>query len=155
MKKAYQLTAAGKLELEKELEELKSLRGAIAQKIADARDYGDLSENAEYSEARNEQAQVESRIAEIEDILQNASLIDSSKRKVSAVELGVSVELQHRETKKKVVYTVVGSVEADPLEGKISDESPIGKALMGKKVGDAIDIVTPSGNVGYELVAIN
>lgn len=154
MKKAYQLTPAGKLELETELEELKSRRGQIAQKIADARDYGDLSENAEYSEARNEQAQVESRIAEIEEILQNASLI-TGKKKTDAVTLGVTVDLHHSQTKKKVSYTIVGSVEADPLEGKISDESPIGQALMGKKVGDVITIVTPSGHVGYEIAAIN
>lgn len=155
MKKAYQLTPAGKLELEKELDELKSRRGLIAQKIADARDYGDLSENAEYSEARNEQSQVESRIAEIEEILQNASLITGSKKKSGNVELGVTVDLHHSETKKKVSYTIVGSVEADPLEGKISDESPIGQALMGKKVGEKVTIVTPSGNVGYEIAAIN
>jgi transcription elongation factor GreA len=155
MKKAYQLTPAGKLELEKELEELKSRRGQIAQKIADARDYGDLSENAEYSEARNEQAQVESRIAEIEEILQNASLITLSGKKAGAVGLGVTVDLHHSETKKKVSYTIVGSVEADPLEGKISDESPIGQALMGKKVGDKVSIVTPSGHVGYEIAAIS
>lgn len=154
MKKAYQLTPAGKLELEKELEELKSRRGQIAQKIADARDYGDLSENAEYSEARNEQAQVESRIAEIEDILQNASII-TGKKKATSVALGVTVDLHHSETKKKVSYTIVGSVEADPLEGKISDESPIGQALMGKKVGDVVTIVTPSGHVGYEIAAIS
>lgn len=155
MKKAYQLTPAGKLELEKELDELKSRRGQIAQKIADARDYGDLSENAEYSEARNEQAQVESRIAEIEDILQNASLITASGKKATAVGLGVTVDLHHSETKKKVSYTIVGSVEADPLEGKISDESPIGQALMGKKVGEKVSIVTPSGSVGYEIAAIS
>jgi len=155
MKKAYQLTPAGKLELEKELEELKSRRGQIAQKIADARDYGDLSENAEYSEARNEQSQVESRIAEIEEILQNASLITASGKKAGAIGLGVTVDLHHSETKKKVSYTIVGSVEADPLEGKISDESPIGQALMGKKVGDKVSIVTPSGNVGYEIAAIS
>lgn len=154
MKKAYQLTPAGKLELEKELEELKSRRGQIAQKIADARDYGDLSENAEYSEARNEQSQVESRVAEIEDILQNASLI-TGKKKTNTVALGVTVDLHHSQTKKKVSYTIVGSVEADPLEGKISDESPIGQALMGRKVGDKVNIVTPSGNVGYEIAAIS
>jgi transcription elongation factor GreA len=155
MKKAYQLTPAGKLELEKELEELKSRRGYIAQKIADARDYGDLSENAEYSEARNEQAQVESRIGEIEEILQNACLIDGKRKNPTSVVLGVTVDLHHTQTKKKVSYTIVGSVEADPLEGKISDESPIGQALMGKKVGEKVSIVTPSGNVGYEIAAIS
>lgn len=154
MRKAYQLTPEGKLELEKELQELKSLRGHIAQKIAEARDYGDLSENSEYAEARNEQAQVESRIAEIEDILQNASLIDSSKTSKTNVELGATVELQNLKSRKTVTYTIVGSVEADPLEGKISDESPIGKELMGKKVGDKAEILTPSGHVSYEVVTL-
>lgn len=154
MKKAYQLTAAGKLELENELNELKSRRQAIAQKIADARDYGDLSENAEYSEARNEQAQLESRIAEIEDILLNASIISDDIKKTS-VRLGVKVDLHHKETKKKVSYTIVGSVEADPLEGRISDQSPIGRALMGKRVGDEVNITTPSGEVSYEIAALS
>lgn len=155
MKKAYQLTAAGKLELEKELEELKSRRSIIAQKIADARDYGDLSENAEYSEARNEQGQVEGRIAEIEEILQNASLITGSKTKPTSVKLGVTVDLHHAASGKKVSYTVVGSVEADPLEGKISDESPIGEALMGKKVGETVSITAPSGEVSYQIAALS
>jgi transcription elongation factor GreA len=151
MKKAYQLTAAGKVDLEKELAELKSRRSVIAQKIADARDYGDLSENSEYSAARDEQGQVEGRIAEIEDILQNASLIKAKNN--SHVEVGNTVELQVGS--KKVSYTVVGSVEADPLEGRISNESPIGRALMGKKVGEDVDIKTPSGNVAYKVVAIS
>lgn len=152
MKKAYQITAAGKTELQKELDELKSRRSTIASKIADARDYGDLSENAEYSAAREEQGQVEGRIAEIEEILQNASLI---KSKVNGkVEVGNTVELQ-LDGGKKVAYTVVGSVEADPLEGRISNESPIGQALMGKKVGDNVSIKTPSGEASYKLVAIS
>lgn len=154
MKKAYQLTAAGKSELEKELNELKSRRQDVAQKIADARDYGDLSENAEYSEARNEQAQLEGRIAEIEDILLNASII-SDKVKANSVKLGVKVDLHHAATKKKVTYTIVGSVEADPLEGRVSDQSPIGQALMGKKVGEKVNIVTPSGEVSYEIAALS
>lgn len=152
MKKAYHLTAVGKQELEKELNELKSRRSAVAQKIADARDYGDLSENSEYSAARDEQGQVEGRIAEIEDILQNASLIKA--RNNSKVEVGNKVELE-TDKGKKVAYTVVGSVEADPLEGRISDESPIGRALMGKKVGENVSIKTPSGLASYKLVAIS
>lgn len=151
MKKAYQLTAAGKLDLENELEELKGRRSEIAQKIADARDYGDLSENAEYAEARNEQGQVEGRIAEIEEILRNASLIKATTS--TKVIVGSKVELKH-DSGKKVEYILVGSVEADPLDGKISDESPIGKALMGKKVGDKIEIKTPSGAASYAVVAI-
>ncbi len=150
MKKLYQITEEGKQELEAELEELKSRRGGIADKIAEARDFGDLSENAEYDSAREEQGLVESRIAEIEDILLNAELIKGgSKGKVS---LGSKVEL--KTGKKTVVYTVVGPVEADPLEGKISNESPIGLALMGKKVGDTVVINTPKGEIEYEIVKI-
>lgn len=151
MKKLYQITDEGKQELEAELEELKSRRGAIADKIAEARDFGDLSENAEYDTAREEQGLVESRIAEIEDILLNAELIKGgSKTKVT---LGSKVEL--RTGKKTAVYAVVGPVEADPLQGKISNESPIGLALMGKKVGDNATISTPKGEVEYEIVKIS
>lgn len=150
MKKAYQITEDGKKELEAELEQLKSRRGDIADKIAEARDYGDLSENAEYDAAREEQGLVESRIAEIEDILMNAELIKGGSK--SKVGLGSKVEL--KTGKKTVVYTVVGPVEADPLEGKISDESPIGEAIFGKKVGDKATITTPKGEVTYEIVKI-
>lgn len=150
MKKTYQITEEGKRELESELEELKGRRGAIAEKIADARGYGDLSENAEYDAAREEQGLVESRIAEIEGILLNAEIIKASKS--SKVVLGSKVEL--KTGKKTVVYSVVGPVEADPLEGKISNESPIGVALMGKKVGDSVTISTPKGEIVYEIVSI-
>ena len=150
MKKQFQITAEGKQELEAELTQLKARRGDIADKIAEARDYGDLSENAEYDAAREEQGLVESRIAEIEDILMNAELIKGgSKTKVG---LGSTVEL--KTGKKTVTYTVVGPVEANPLEGKISNESPIGEALFGKKVGDTVSITTPKGEVTYEITAI-
>jgi transcription elongation factor GreA len=150
MKKAYQLTAEGRKELEVELTELKSRRGEIADKIAEARDYGDLSENAEYDSAREEQGLVETRIAEIEDILMNAEDIKATKS--SSIHLGTTVEL--KTGSKKVTYTVVGSVEANPGEGKISDESPIGAALMGKKVGDSAIVSTPKGDVTYTIAAI-
>jgi transcription elongation factor GreA len=151
MKKMYQITDEGKRELETELEELKSRRGAIADKIAEARDYGDLSENAEYDAAREEQGLVESRIAEIEDIILNAEIIKNSKS--SKVVLGSKVEL--KVSKKIVTYSIVGPVEADPLEGKISNESPIGEALMGKKVGESATITTPKGKTTYEIVKIS
>lgn len=151
MKKQFQITAEGKKELEAELTQLKARRGDIADKIAEARDYGDLSENAEYDAAREEQGLVESRIAEIEDILMNAELIKGgSKTKVG---LGSTVEL--KTGAKSVSYTVVGPVEANPLEGKISNESPIGEALFGKKVGDSATITTPKGEVTYEIVTIS
>ena len=150
MKKLFQITTEGKKELEVELDQLKARRGDIADKIAEARDYGDLSENAEYDAAREEQGLVESRIAEIEDILMNAELIKGgSKTKVS---LGSIVEL--KTGKKSVTYTVVGPVEANPLEGKISNESPIGEALFGKKVGEKIEIKTPKGSIVYEIASI-
>jgi transcription elongation factor GreA len=150
MKKLYQITDEGKADLEAELAELKGRRGAIADKIAEARDYGDLSENAEYDAAREEQGLVESRIAEIEDILLNAEIIKGGKS--SKVTLGSKVEL--KTGKKVVMYTVVGPVEADPLEGKISNESPIGVALMDKKVGETATIHTPKGEISYEIVSI-
>lgn len=150
MKKLYQITSEGKKELEQELQSLKSRRGAIADKIADARDFGDLSENAEYDAAREEQGLLESRIAEIEDILLNADLIKAgSKTKVSLVS---KVEL--KTGNKSVTYTIVGPVEADPLDGKISNESPIGEAVFGKKVGDSAVITTPKGTVTYKIASI-
>jgi len=151
MKKAYQITAAGKLDLEKELEELKAGRKGIAQRIADARSQGDLAENSEHDEALNMQGQLEGRIAEIEEILQNASIIKAKPS--DKVIVGSTVELQSNG--KKMQYTIVGSVEADPLEGKISDESPIGKALLGKKVGDSVEIKTPSGAASYKITKIS
>ncbi len=151
MKKVFQLTAAGKKELEAELAELKSRRGDIADKIAEARDFGDLSENAEYDAAREEQGLVETRIAEIEDILANAALIRSGSS--SSVNLGSTVELTT--DGKNVTYTVVGPVEADPLAGKISNESPIGEALFGKKIGDTAVITTPKGQVTYTIASIS
>ena len=150
MKKVYQLTAEGKVELENELEELKGRRSDIAERIAAARDYGDLSENAEYDAAREEQGIVESRVIEIEDILMNCELI-KPKKAGGSVHVGSTVELHNG---KKVTYTIVGPVEADPLEGKISNESPIGAALMGKKAGDKVTIETPKGSTTYTIEAV-
>lgn len=150
MKKLFQITTDGKKELETELEELKGRRGAIADKIAEARDYGDLSENAEYDAAREEQGLVESRIAEIEDVLLNAEIITASRS--SKVSLGSKVEL--KTGRKTVLYHVVGPVEADPIAGKISNESPIGLALMGKKIGETASISTPKGQISYEIVKV-
>jgi transcription elongation factor GreA len=151
MKKLYQLTTAGKKELELELSELKSRRGEVATKISEARDFGDLSENAEYDVAREEQGLVETRISEIEDILMNADIIKGGCG--TKICLGSKVDLSIG--KKMVSYTIVGPVEADPLSGKISNESPIGKALFGKKVGDEIVIATAKGETIYKIENIN
>lgn len=151
MKKAYQITEQGRKELENELTDLKSRRGMIADKIANARDFGDLSENAEYDAAREEQGLLETRIAEIEDILNNAEIIKASRKKT--IGLGSRIEL--KTGNKKVMYTIVGPVEADPLEGKISNESPIGVALFGKKEGEKVSITTPKGAVHYTVASVN
>lgn len=150
MKKQYQITSEGKKELELELEELKAKRGDVAEKIANARDFGDLSENAEYDAAREEQGLLETRIAEIEDILSNAEIIKGGRR--STIGLGSTVDL--KVGSKQITYIVVGSVEADPLDGKISNESPIGVALLGKKEGDSATISTPKGDVTYKIVGV-
>ena len=130
------LTAEGKKELEAELAELKKQRPEIAERIATAREFGDLKENEEYSSARNEQKLAESRIAEIEDILKNAKIIRGGSR--TKVALGSKVKISMGG--KNVEYLIVGTVEANPGEGKISDESPIGKKLMGRKAGDSFDL---------------
>ena len=132
MKKTVNLTAAGKAELEQELANLIAERPAIAERIATARAFGDLSENQEYTDARAEQKTVENRIAEIEDTLKNAAIIKT--RKSDKVNIGSTVNITM--SGKKFTYTVVGPVEANPLEGKISHESPIGKELLGRKVGE-------------------
>ena len=150
MKKHYQITVEGKKELETELVTLKSRRGNVAEKIANARDFGDLSENAEYDAAREEQGLLETRIAEIEEIINNADIIKGGRKNV--IDLGSKVELTTNGT--TVTYTIVGSVEANPLEGRISNESPIGTALFGKKVGDDATITTPKGSVTYKIAEI-
>ena len=150
MKKEYKITTAGKADLEKELAELKSRRGEVADKISEARDFGDLSENAEYDAAREEQGLLETRIAEIEDILNNALIIQSAGS--HAIGLGSQVELKNGS--KTVKYTIVGPVEADPLQGRLSDESPMGMALHGKKVDDTVVITTPKGEITYTVVSI-
>ena len=135
IKKSVNLTAAGKKELEKELDELIKSRPAIAERIATARAFGDLSENEEYSSARNEQKIAESRILEIQAILKNAKIIRGGKKDKVALGATVALDMGGR----KVEYTLVGPTEANPLEGKISNESPIGKAIFGHKAGEAVE----------------
>lgn len=135
IKKTISLTAEGKKELEAELEELIKNRPVVAEKIATARAFGDLSENEEYSSARNEQKMAESRILEIQEILKNAKIIRGGKKDKADLGATISLEMNGR----TVEYTLVGPTEANPLEGKISNESPIGKALLGKKAGETFE----------------
>ncbi len=152
MKKLFRLTQAGVDELSAELQTLTAKRAGIAEAIKNARELGDLTENAEYQSARAEQDRNESRISEIENILLNVEII-KKPRGDSKVQLGSSVKLKGDGKAKE--FQVVGTVEADPLNGKISDESPIGQALLGKKVGDKVDIVTPADTTTYKVVDIS
>lgn len=139
--------------LANELEELKVVkRVEIAERIKEARGYGDLSENSEYDEAKNEQAKVEARIAELENILESSEVIDPSKIKTDKVSVGCKVTLFDKEYNEENTYYIVGSAEADPINNKLSDKSPLGKELIGKKNGDLITVSTPNGGtVDYEI----
>jgi transcription elongation factor GreA len=152
MKKQYHLTKEGVAELNTELKSLLSQRGPIAERIKSAREFGDLAENAEYSSARQEQERLEARIAEIEHILQNVELI-TKPRGGDKVQLGSTVKLQANGKTK--IFQVVGTVEADPMNGKISDESPIGKAVMGKGQGEKVEIKANADVVAYKIVTIS
>ncbi len=151
--KQFHLTKEGVGELKAELEELLALRPVIADRIKTAREFGDLGENMEYTAARQDQERNESRIAEIEHILQNAQVITTPKSD-SKVVLGSKVKLKSEDGKTKE-FQVVGTVEADPLNGKISDESPIGKALLGKKEGQEVEIKTPAETATYKIADIS
>ena len=151
MKKHFRLTQAGADELQIELDTLIGKRVGVADAIKTARQLGDLSENAEYQAARAEQDRHENRISEIENILQNLEII-KKPRGDSKVQLGSTVKLKGAKNKE---FQVVGTVEADPLNGKISDESPIGQAMLGKAVGETVEIKTPHDIVAYKIAAIS
>ena len=152
MNKQFHLTKQGVNELKTELDELVSQRGVIAERIKTAREFGDLGENMEYTAARQDQERNENRVAEIEHILQNVKVITAPKTDGKVV-LGSKVRLKSEDGKTKE-FQVVGTVEADPLNGKISDESPIGKALLGKKNGEEVEIKTPAETALYKIADI-
>lgn len=149
------LTDEGLKKLEDELEQLKTItRKEVAEKIKVALSFGDLSENSEYDEAKNEQALVESRIAQIEAMLKTLKFWDEHEISNDIVSVGSKVRLFDKEFDEEVVYQIVGSTEADPMQGKISDESPVGKFLLGHKVGDVVEVETPGGICLYEVLEI-
>ena len=149
------LTAEGRAALEAELENLKVVtRKEVAEKIKVALGYGDLSENSEYDEAKNEQAIVEARISELEQTLKNAVVLDESAVDTDTVTLGSSVRIRHVKLGKEDTYKIVGSTEAAPLKKRISDESPVGKAMLGHRVGDIVDVEAPAGVIQYEILEI-
>ena len=153
MQKEVRLTKEGLENLQKELDYLKTTkRDEIAEKIEIARSYGDLSENAEYDEAKNDQAVVEARIAEIDNMLKNAVVIEDVD--TGKVRPGATVVVKNLKMNKEFTYKIVGSNEADPLHGLLSDESPVGSALMDKAPGEVVSVETPAGVIEYEIVEI-
>lgn len=154
--KTIKITDDGLKKLQEELEYLKTEgRSDIAEKIRVARGYGDLSENSEYDEAKNEQAKIEARIVEIEAMLKNVEIISDIKGKAKTVMVGVKVKVYDEEYDEECEYRVVGSTEADPRENKISDESPVGRALLGKKVGDEVIVEAPAGEIKLKILGIS
>ena len=154
--KKFVMTYEGVKKLEDELEFLKSVkRKEITEKIKVALGYGDLSENSEYDEAKNDQAFVEGRIVQLEAMLKNAVVVDESEIPNDMVSVGSKVKVKDYEFDEDVEYTIVGSAEADPMNFKISNESPVGKALIGKKVGEIVEVVIPDGVNKFEILEIS
>ena len=153
MKQMY--TKQGYQDLIDELKYLKlTRREEIKEQIAVARGFGDLSENAEYDEARNEQAKVEARIQELEALIENAEIIDETNMDVRSISLGSVVKLYDEDFEEEITYSIVGSNQADPLEQKISDQSPIGRALMGKKAGERVTVTAPAGELHFKVLEV-
>lgn len=149
------LTLEGLRKLESELDELKTIkRKEVAEKIKQALAFGDISENSEYDQAKNEQAQLEERIAKLEAILRNARLIDEDEISTDVVSIGSKVIVKDLEYDEEMEYTIVGSAEADPYEGKISNESPVGSALLGKKKKEIVEVHVPDGLIKYQILSI-
>lgn len=149
------LTEEGLKALEDELQDLKVYRRKeVAQKIKEAREQGDLSENAEYDAAKEEQRDIELRIEEIDKILKNAELVTDEDVDASVINIGCTVRIKDLEFDEEMEYKIVGSTEANSLKGKISNESPVGKALIGAKAGEKVEVETPSGVVKYKILEI-
>ncbi len=149
------MTYDGLKKMEQELENLKTVRRKeVAEKIKEARGQGDLSENAEYDAAIEEQGEIESRIVQLENLLRNAEVIDEDVLKMDVVNLGSKVTVLDVEFDEEMEYTIVGSTEADPMNGRISNESPLGMALLGQKVGATVMADTPDGEVAFKILNI-
>lgn len=150
-----QLTQAGLDELKQELQDLvKNKLPKIIERVANAREQGDLSENADYHSARDEQAILQARVIEIEEIIAKAKVVSSVKKSGSTVSMGSVVTLSQAGKSKKMTITIVGEFEADPDMGKVSSVSPVGKAIMGKKKGDSVTVKAPAGEISYEITEI-
>jgi transcription elongation factor GreA len=149
------LTLAGLKKLEQELEYLKTVkRRQVAERIKQAIEFGDISENSEYDDAKNEQAFVEGRILTIERMLRNAKVIDDNDYNPDEVGIGATVKLYDLENHEQLTYTIVGSAEANLSENKISNESPVGKALLGQKAGNVVEVTVPAGQLKYQILEV-
>jgi len=149
------LTQDGLKKLEEELETLKSVkRREVAERIKVAIGYGDISENSEYEDAKNEQAFIEGRIITLEKMLRNARIINNDEVDIDTVSIGATVIVEDLEFKDQMEYTIVGTAEADPLQNKISNESPVGRAILGKEKGTVVDVNVPAGVIKYKILDI-
>ncbi len=156
MDKTTLLTSEGLRALENELENLKTVtRNEIAEKIKIARGFGDLSENSEYDEAKDEQARIEARIIELETMLKSAKVIDDMEVSEGTISIGTTIKLYDYEFDEEVIYTIVGSAEANPEELKISDESPVGAALIGHTEGEDVLVSTEAGSIKYKVLSVS
>lgn len=155
MAKTYKFTEEGLKKLQDELEDLKTNgRKDIAERIKIARGYGDLSENSEYDDAKNEQAKIEARIVELEIMLKNYEIISENEINTDKVVVGVKVTVKDIEMDETYTYSIVSSAESDPLNDKISDESPVGKALMGHSAGETVEAELPGAKASFEIISI-
>ena len=155
-KKQVVLTEEGLKKLQDELEYLKvTKRKEITEKIKEARGFGDLSENSEYDAAKDAQATMEQRVVEIENIIKNAKIVSADEMPTDIVSITSKVKVYDCDLEEEEEYIIVGATESDPVSGKISDESPIGKALLGKKVGDTVEVETPGGTISIKILEIN
>lgn len=153
--KTYPMTIEGKQKLENELEQLKTVRRKeVVERIKIARSFGDLSENSEYDAAKDEQAFVEGRITQLENMIRNAVIIEDTDVNSTEVTLGRTVTFQELPDGDEESYTIVGSAEADPFEGRISNDSPIARSLMGKQIGDEVTVQTPGGDMRVKIVSV-
>ncbi len=156
MAKEFKLSSKRLEELQEELNYLKTTREKeVAEMIKEARSFGDLSENSEYDEAKNEQAKLYGRIAEVENILNHAVIIDESEELTGFIGLGCRIVVRDLETGEEEAYQVVGSQEADPMNGKISDDSPFGRAMIGKSVGEQVAVEAPIGTLRFEVISVD
>ena len=155
MAKEFKISALRLKELEQELFYLKTTREKeVAEQIKEARSFGDLSENSEYDEAKNEQAKLYGRIAEDENILAHAVIIDETEDSEGKISLGCTIKVEDMETGDEELYAIVGSQEANPMESRISDDSPFGRAMLGKHIGQTVEVEAPVGTIRFEILSV-